>query len=42
MQQGPVAGRGIAALILQGRFVTVDLSALGYERAHRRAVRCWS
>lgn len=32
MQQGPVVGRGMAELILRGRFVTVDLAALGYER----------
>jgi FAD-dependent oxidoreductase domain-containing protein 1 len=32
MQQGPVVGRGMAELILHGRFATVDLSALGYER----------
>jgi glycine/D-amino acid oxidase-like deaminating enzyme len=32
MQQGPVVGRGMAELILQGCFATVDLSALAYER----------
>ena len=32
MQQGPVVGRAMAELILQGRFSTVDLSALAYER----------
>jgi glycine/D-amino acid oxidase-like deaminating enzyme len=32
MQQGPVVGRGMAELILHGRFITVDLAALGYER----------
>ena len=32
MQQGPVVGRAMAELILQGRFTTVDLSALAYER----------
>ena len=32
MQQGPVVGRGMAELILEGRFATMDLSALGYER----------
>ena len=32
MQQGPVVGRGMAELILRGRFTTVDLSALAYER----------
>jgi glycine/D-amino acid oxidase-like deaminating enzyme len=32
MQQGPVVGRGMAELILHGRFITVDLAALAYER----------
>jgi len=32
MQQGPVVGRGMAELILRGRFETVDLAALGFER----------
>jgi FAD-dependent oxidoreductase domain-containing protein 1 len=32
MQQGPVVGRGLAELILQGHFATVDLTPLGYER----------
>ena len=32
MQQGPVVGRGMAELILQGRFTTVDLAPLGYDR----------
>jgi glycine/D-amino acid oxidase-like deaminating enzyme len=32
MQQGPVVGRGMAELILQGCYTTVDLSALAYER----------
>ena len=32
MQQGPVVGRGMAELILRGRFTTVDLSPLAYER----------
>ena len=32
MQQGPVVGRGMAELILHGRFTTVDLGPLGYER----------
>jgi FAD-dependent oxidoreductase domain-containing protein 1 len=32
MQQGPVVGRGMAELLLYGRFTTVDLSALAYER----------
>jgi glycine/D-amino acid oxidase-like deaminating enzyme len=32
MQQAPAAGRGIAELILRGRFETLDLSPLGFER----------
>jgi glycine/D-amino acid oxidase-like deaminating enzyme len=32
MQQGPVVGRGMAELILYGRFTTVDLAPLAYER----------
>ena len=32
MQQGPVVGRAMAELILQGCFTSVDLSALGFER----------
>lgn len=32
LQQGPATGRGVAELILQGRFVTLDLSPLGFER----------
>jgi FAD-dependent oxidoreductase domain-containing protein 1 len=32
MQQAPVIGRGIAELILHGRFVTIDLSALSFAR----------
>lgn len=32
MQQGPVVGRGMAELILHGRFTTLDLSDLGFER----------
>ncbi|MDB6091234.1 MAG: dependent oxidoreductase family protein [Gammaproteobacteria bacterium] len=32
MQQGPVVGRGLAELILYGRFDSVDLSELWYER----------
>ncbi|WP_206996738.1 NAD(P)/FAD-dependent oxidoreductase [Trinickia mobilis] len=32
LQQGPAAGRGVAELILHGRFVTLDLGALGFER----------
>ena len=32
LQQAPVVGRGVAELICHGRFVTLDLSDLGYER----------
>ena len=36
-QQGAAAGRAIAELIVHGRFLTIDLARLGYERiaAHR-------
>lgn len=40
MQQGPVVGRGMAELILHGRFTTLDLSALRFERiAGQRPLR---
>ena len=32
MQQAPAAGRGIAELILRGRFETLDLAPLGFQR----------
>ena len=32
LQQGPATGRGVAELILQGHFVSLDLSPLGFER----------
>jgi glycine/D-amino acid oxidase-like deaminating enzyme len=32
LQQAPVVGRGVAELICHGRFVTLDLSDLAYER----------
>jgi glycine/D-amino acid oxidase-like deaminating enzyme len=32
MQQAPVVARGVAELICHGRFVTVDLSDLAYDR----------
>lgn len=35
LQQAPAAGRAIAELIVHGRFVTLDLTRLGYERIVR-------
>jgi glycine/D-amino acid oxidase-like deaminating enzyme len=35
LQQGPVVGRAKVELILRGRFCTLDLSDLGYERLLR-------
>jgi glycine/D-amino acid oxidase-like deaminating enzyme len=32
LQQAHVVGRGVAELICHGRFVTLDLSDLGYDR----------
>ncbi|TKC86808.1 FAD-binding oxidoreductase [Trinickia terrae] len=32
LQQGPATGRGVAELILHGKFVTLDLGGLGFER----------
>jgi FAD-dependent oxidoreductase domain-containing protein 1 len=32
LQQAPGVGRGLAELILHGRYTTLDLSALGFER----------
>ncbi|MDR5754035.1 MULTISPECIES: FAD-binding oxidoreductase [unclassified Caballeronia] len=32
LQQGPATGRGVSELILQGRYTTLDLSTLGWER----------
>jgi len=32
LQQGPATGRGVAELILHGRFVSLDLSPLGFAR----------
>lgn len=32
MQQAPAAGRGVAELILRGRFETLDLAPLGFQR----------
>jgi glycine/D-amino acid oxidase-like deaminating enzyme len=40
LQQSPAVGRGLAELIMHGRWTTLDLSPLGYERvaAHRPIV----
>ena len=35
LQQGPAAGNAIAELIVHGRFTTIDLARLGYERIAR-------
>ncbi len=32
LQQAPAVGRGLAELIVQGRYTSLDLSPLGYER----------
>jgi glycine/D-amino acid oxidase-like deaminating enzyme len=37
MMHAPAAGRGIAELIAQGRFTTIDLTRLGYERVAANA-----
>jgi len=39
-ERAGMVGRGMAELILHGRFTTLDLSALGFERvAARRPLR---
>ncbi|MFT4194586.1 NAD(P)/FAD-dependent oxidoreductase [Ottowia sp.] len=35
MMHAPAAGRGIAELVVHGRFTTLDLSRLGYERVEK-------
>jgi glycine/D-amino acid oxidase-like deaminating enzyme len=35
LQQAPAVGRGLAELIATGRYQTLDLSPLGYERIAR-------
>lgn len=37
LQQSPAVGRGIAELIVHGRYVTLDLSALAFSRLARNA-----
>lgn len=37
MMHAPAAGRGIAELIAQGKFATIDLTRLGYERVEANA-----
>ena len=32
LQQAPAVGRGLAELVTRGRYVTLDLSPLGYDR----------
>jgi FAD-dependent oxidoreductase domain-containing protein 1 len=40
MQQAPIVGRGIAELVLYGRFTTLDLSPLSIARiAENRPLR---
>ncbi|MFG1421059.1 NAD(P)/FAD-dependent oxidoreductase [Roseixanthobacter liquoris] len=37
LQQSPAVGRGLSELIVHARYVTLDLSPLGYERITRNA-----
>jgi hypothetical protein len=37
MMHAPAAGRGIAELIVHGRYQTIDLTRLGYERVQHGA-----
>ena len=40
LQQSPAAGRAVAELVVQGRFVSLDLALFGYSRvAQGRAVK---
>ena len=32
LQQAPAVGRGLAELVVHGRYATLDLAALGHER----------
>jgi glycine/D-amino acid oxidase-like deaminating enzyme len=32
LQQSPAVGRGLAELVVHGRYTTLDLADLGYER----------
>jgi glycine/D-amino acid oxidase-like deaminating enzyme len=32
LQQSPAVGRGLSELLVHGRYITLDLSALGHER----------
>ena len=42
LQQSPAVGRGLAELIVHGRYLSLDLGDLGYERDRSRTGRCWS
>ena len=35
LQQSPAVGRGVSELIVHGRYTTLDLSPLGYDRIAR-------
>ena len=40
LQQAPAVGRAIAELIIAGRYLTLDLTRLGYERIARAPPAC--